>query len=51
MMKHHFVHSKSIEQENSNEKIRRRIQRKKISTCSIRNFSRPPDGQLKNVSF
>lgn len=51
MMKHHFVRSKLIVQENPNEKVLLRIQRNEISTCSIRNLSRPPDGQLKNVSF
>lgn len=51
MLKHHFVHSRLIEQENSINENSLQIDGIQFSTCSIRNFNRPPDGQLKNVSF
>ena len=51
MMKHHFVRNKSIEQENPNDDNFFDVNRMEMSTCSMRSFSRPPDGQVKNVSF
>ncbi len=54
MLQHHFVRNKLIELENP-EKKKNSFEsmefQYEISTCSIRNLSRPPVGQLKNVSF